>query len=77
MRSTKKMACAEGHGGIERKSERLTTGLSLGPVGVPMLIDTQSTEMDKDSETHRERWRDRETESQWETHREKEMERES
>lgn len=44
--------------GSQRDKEEVRetdTGLSLGPVGVPMLIDTRSTEMDKDSETHRER----------------------
>lgn len=42
-----------------REVRETDTRVSLGPAGVPMLIDTQSTEMDKNSETHRERWRDR------------------
>ena len=47
----------------DREEVRETdTGVSVGPAGVAMLIDTQRTALDKDSETQRERWRDRQGE---------------
>lgn len=43
----------------QREVRETDTLVILGPAGVPMVMDTQSTEMDRNSETHRERWRDR------------------